>query len=127
MALQSPRPSLSPKPYFENASKIGRFGVQVYGFLQEFVSPVGEMDFSITFDARGNVTNWGGGCLCGGMLDPSTGPYVDGRPDAAVVSYGLGKWTKLVDGVPAPVPLPASLPLLVAAGGVLGLLKRRQA
>lgn len=74
-----------------------------------------------SFGADRGIVSWFGTDMC----DAFTGPQGDGFMDGTV-SVGPGSWTVTP---PAPIPLPASAPLLVlgvAALGAAGAITRRR-
>lgn len=82
-------------------------------------------DLSFSFDQGRNITCWSGYSFWGGDGDPGSTCGNDYLEFISILSSGPGTWTKTVVS-PSPVPLPASMPLLLSGLAAFGLIARRK-
>ena len=99
-------------------------GVTSYGLIFMYSPIQYHSGFHIEIGDDLSVLSWSGGSAVGGSPDPySFGPDgYDSTDDAR--SYGPGTWT--VEVTPAPVPLPAAAPFLLAGTAALYAVSRRR-
>lgn len=97
------------------------------GLVASFLnSTIQDSMFEFDFGENAEIIDWSGYHMSGGSDDRGTSSTRDGRAAGGVHSDGPGTWTMSVVGAPLPVPLPASLPLLLGALGAVRLLSQGQ-
>ncbi|WP_290684719.1 hypothetical protein [Haematobacter sp. UBA3484] len=113
-------------------------GVETSGFPDQYaVTPSDE--FTVIFDDDSNPTAWYGSFITGGSLDATFGNHCDcdwvfdildpvtGLPYDDPSEAADGTFVKtILDPNPAPVPLPAAAPLLLAGTASLWAISRRR-